>query len=127
MAKTAKVKEALSDAVDVRAVWATIPDFKMGSISLNDFIALQEATVNLDNDYASKDVELTGVKNNRNDSTRQLSQLVTRFRSGMRSIYGPDSPQYEQAGGTPNTARKAPARKTKNAKDGSSNGVPPQA
>ncbi len=113
MAKTTKVKGTLSDAVSIRAVWATIPDYKMGSTSLNDFVALQEVTVNLDKEYATRDTELTGVKNNRDDSVRHLSALITRFRSGMRSAYGPDSPQYAQAGGTPNSARKAPTRKKK--------------
>jgi hypothetical protein len=83
----------------------------MGNTSLNDFIALQDATVNLDKDYATKHVELTGLKKNRDEKIRELSDLITRFRSGMRSTYGADSPQYAQAGGTPNSARKAPTRK----------------
>jgi hypothetical protein len=88
----------------------------MGNTSLNDFIALQDATVNLDKDYATKHVELTGLKKNRDEKIRELSDLITRFRSGMRSTYGADSPQYAQAGGTPNSARKAPTRKNKTAK-----------
>jgi hypothetical protein len=72
----------------------------MGSVSLDDFIAIQDATDALDKECARKNVELTGVKSVRDDKARQLSGLVTRFRSGMRSIYGPDSAQYGQAGGT---------------------------
>ena len=113
MAKIAKVKEALSDAVDVKAVWDAIPDFKMGSISLTDFIALRDETDILDKKYSTKDVELTGVKSLRDEKARLLSGLITRFRSGMRSCYGPDSSQYEQAGGTPSSARKSPTRKGK--------------
>jgi hypothetical protein len=113
MAKNAKVKEALSDAVDVKAVWEAIPDFKMGSISLTEFIAVRDEADSLDKEYSTKDVELTGVKNQRDDKARHLAELITRFRSGMRSTYGPDSSQYGQAGGTRNSARKAPTRKAK--------------
>jgi hypothetical protein len=124
VAKTTKVKATLGDAVSIRAVWATIPEFKMGSTSLNDFIALEEGTANLDKEYATKGTELTGVKNNRDDSIRRLSALITRFRSGMRSTYGPDSPQYAQAGGTPNSARKAPTRKKKTANPTKATAIP---
>ncbi len=70
MAKNAKVKEALSDVVDVKAVWDAIPEFKMGSISLTEFIAVRDETDSLDKEYSTKDVELTGVKNKRDDKAR---------------------------------------------------------
>jgi len=41
--------------------------------------------------------------------------LVTRARSGIRSVFGPDSTQYEQAGGTRTSERKTPTRKPKTA------------
>ena len=88
MAKIAKVKLVLSDAVDVKAVWNAIPDFKMGGISLNDFIAVHDETDSLDKDYSTKDVELTGVKNKRDEKAQLLGELVTRFRSG------PNAPLY---------------------------------
>ena len=113
MAKIASVKAALKDACNVRTVWESIPSFKIGSIALKDFIAIHDATGESDKEYAKRDVELTGVKGNRDDNARQLSGLVTRFRSGMRSIYGPDSPQYEQAGGTPTRNRKPPKRQSR--------------
>ena len=113
MAKTPNVKLTLKDAAGVRTVWEANPDFKMGSISLNDFITAQDATVDLDKECAKKDVELTGVKANRDDKARYLTELITRFRSGMRSMYGPDSAQYGQAGGTRVRDRKPPRFRTK--------------
>jgi hypothetical protein len=124
MAKIAKVKVVLSDAVDVKAVWNAIPDFKMGGISLNDFIAVRDETDSLDKEYSTRDVELTGVKNKRDDKARLLDELITRFRSGMRSTYGPDSSQYEQAGGTRNSSRKSPTRKARAASAGNTDVVP---
>ncbi len=110
MAKTTRVNETLKKASAVRNLWETIPKFTMGDVTLKDFVAAHDATDELAREYAKMDLELTGVKNNRDKNIRVLNDLVTRFRSGMRSIYGPDSAQYEQAGGTPTHARKAPKR-----------------
>jgi hypothetical protein len=110
MAKTAKVTSTLRDAHDVQNVWVSIPNFTMGTVSLKDFNEAYEAAQEMNKDYASKELELTGVRGNRDDKVRELSGLITRFRSGMRSIYGPDSVQYEQSGGTRSSARKAPVR-----------------
>ena len=38
MAKTLRLKETLAEALDVQSVWQAIPDFKMGDVSLTDFI-----------------------------------------------------------------------------------------
>ena len=37
MAKNPNVKTTLEDALVVLSVWKTIPDFKIGDVSLNDF------------------------------------------------------------------------------------------
>jgi hypothetical protein len=126
MAKIANAKATLQDAGDVKAVWQLIPDFKMGTISLDDFTAVHDSADELQKEYAKKDVELTGVRGNRDDKVRQLAELITRFRSGIRSVYGPDSAVYEQAGGTRVSARKAPARKAK-AAAAANTAVAPQA
>src|SRR5262249_2358297 len=115
MAKNRSVNLTLTDAGSVRTVWEANPDFKMGSISLNDFITALDATTELDKEYAKKDVELTGVKAARDDKARYLTELVTRFRSGMRSMFGPDSAQYGQSGGTRARDRKPPRPRAKTA------------
>ena len=112
MAKIASVKLTLKDADNIKTVWEAIPDFKLGPISLTDFITVYDAAAALDKEYAKKDVELTGVKNNRDDKTVQLNELLTRFRSGIRAAYGPNSPEYGQAGATLDRQRKAPRPKT---------------
>jgi hypothetical protein len=60
MAGKPGVRATLKEAHSVRTVWTSIPDFKMGGVSLDDFIAIQDATDALDKEYARKDVELTG-------------------------------------------------------------------
>src|SRR5262245_45467189 len=113
MAKNPGVKTVLKDAGSVRTVWESIPDFKMGDVSLDDFVAIHDATDASQKEYVRKDVELTGIKGKRDDKARQLSELITRFRSGMRSMYGPDSAQYGQAGGTRIRDRKTPKTRAK--------------
>ena len=112
MPKNPKMKETLAAALDVQSVWKAIPDFKMGDVSLNDFDGVINSTDGLAKQHANNLVERAGLKANRDDKVRQLSEIVTRFRSGIRSHFGPDSPLYEQAGGTRSSSRKAPKRQT---------------
>src|SRR5207237_347872 len=112
MAKNPKLKATLADALDVLSVWKTIPDFKIGDVSLNDFTGVINSTDGLAKQHASNLVERAGLKANRDDKVLQLNELVTRFRSAIRGQFGPDSPVYEQAGGTRSSSRKAPKRQT---------------
>ncbi|HYR86707.1 MAG TPA: hypothetical protein VE422_21655 [Terriglobia bacterium] len=104
------VKSTLDDGLDVKSVWRAIPDFTLGGISLKQFVAVHDAADSLDKEYSRKGVELDGVKANRDDKVRELNDLITRFRSGIRAAYGPDSAVYEQAGGTRSSLRKSPTR-----------------
>ena len=110
MAKNPRVQPTLAEAHDVQSVWQTIPDFKMGDVSLNDFAAAISAADAFAKQHANNAVNRTGLKANRDDRVRQLSELVTRFRSVIRGTYGPDSPVYEQTGGTRSSSRRSPKR-----------------
>ena len=112
MAKRPRVQPTLADARYVESVWQTIPDLKMGDVSLSDFAAAIKAADELAKQHANNAADRAGLKANRDDKVRQLSELVTRFRSGIRGIYGPDSPVYEQAGGTRSSSRKPPKRQS---------------
>ncbi len=108
MAKKVSIASTLKDAGVIATMWQTNPSFQMGDVGFKDFVAFRSATEELDQQYAKQDLELTGIKAKRHEKARGLSDLITRFRSAMRANYGPDSPEYEQAGGTPLSARKAP-------------------
>ena len=112
MAKNPKLKTTLADALDVLSVWKTIPDFKIGDVSLNDLNGAINMTEGLAKQHANNLVERAGLKANRDDKVRELNEIVTRFRSAIRGQFGPDSPVYEQAGGTRSSSRKAPKRQT---------------
>ncbi|MBI4770557.1 MAG: hypothetical protein HY784_09155, partial [Chloroflexi bacterium] len=88
-------------------------EFHLGTMSLEECRA---ATARLQSDSAAveaKRIELTGLMDARDDHGRELAELVTRARSGFRATYGPDSAQYEQAGGTRKSERKPRAKKVR--------------
>ena len=119
MAKTLRLKETLAEALDVQSVWQAIPDFKMGDVSLTDFTAAANAADSLTKQHKNNAVERAGLRANRDDKVRKLNELVTRFRSGIRAAYWPDSPLYQQAGGTRLSARKSPRRPAEPASEAS--------
>jgi hypothetical protein len=57
--------------------------------------------------------QLTALVNDTNAGGDAVANIITRARSGFRAIFGPDSTQYEQAGGTRASERKRSTRKPK--------------
>ena len=53
-----------------------------------------------------------GLFNEREAQANAVSELIVRARSGFKSVYGLDSTQYEQAGGTRKSDRKRPVRRS---------------
>jgi hypothetical protein len=86
-------------------------DFVMKDIPLTtiktDATALADAIKKLD----SLDLQATPVRNQRDDLARKLNEVCTRVRAGLKGCYGPNSSQYEQAGGTRAIERKAAKRR----------------
>ena len=112
MAKV-KVEQVLSDATAAVTVWKANPDFGLGTLALADLEGALAALQTAQAVVEAKRIEMTGLLDQRDDKALALSDLVTRVRSGFRAVYGPDSPQYEQAGGTRLSERKRPTRQPK--------------
>jgi hypothetical protein len=127
MRKNPRAQETLKKAARAHSVWQTIPDFKMGSVSLNDFTATMKAAEGLAEQHAKNAVDGSGLKANRDDKVRELNDLVVRFLTGIHSSYGPDSPLYEQAGGTRPVMRKSPKRHAAQAPAAGTTETPPPA
>jgi len=113
MAKSTSAALALKDAAIVRSLWQSIPGFKAGNTSFKDFLATLDAADNLAKAYAQKDVELTGIKGNRDDKALELQDILVRFRSAIRAMYGADSTEYQQTGLIRTRDRKAPKHQAK--------------
>ena len=113
MASNINPEKVKTDKDKVLKVWKDNPDFKMKEVKLEDFETGGKELDAVLKDIAVKELELTPLRNNRDDLAVKLNGVCTRARSGMKGYFGPNSSQYEQAGGTRAVERKRPARKGK--------------
>ena len=115
MASNANPDKVKTDSDNILNVWKANTDFKMKEVTLEDFEGGTKRLNTVLKDILTKDQELSILKNERDDLARKLNELCTRARSGMKGYFGPNSSQYEQAGGTRAIERKKPARNSGNA------------
>jgi hypothetical protein len=89
------------------------PTFSMGEVTALTLKTDMSTLIAADEAVEEQRQKLTALLNARDAQSATLNELVTRARSGIRAVYGPDSTQYEQAGGTRKSERKTPTRKPK--------------
>ncbi len=106
MPKTS-VQNTLTDAAKIVQVWTANPTFAMGDITRAQFEAAMSRADAADNAVDAKRVELTALMDARDDAALAVSKLTVRARSAIKGVFGPDSAQYDQAGGTRDSERKA--------------------
>jgi hypothetical protein len=112
VSRTKPVDSMLSEAEQIARVWMDNPTFTLGDLTLAQF---QTQITNLRTQRgATEDLrtQLTAAINGTNSKALAISEAITRARSGFRAFFGPDSTQYEQAGGTRKSERKRPTRKS---------------
>jgi hypothetical protein len=104
----AKVKIDIDKIIEIMTA---NPDFTMKDVTLpvikTDATALGDTIKKLD----ALDLQITPLRNQRDDLARKLNEVCTRARAGLKGFYGVNSSQYEQAGGTRAIERKSPTRK----------------
>ena len=110
MAASTTTNKVLIDAQKIVDTWAANLTFKLGEVTQAGFTTSRTELETLDNLIETRRNELKGLINDRDDKTKELQALVTRARSGFRATYGPDSTQYDQAGGTRLSEHKSRAR-----------------
>ncbi len=93
-------------------VWADNTDFKMGEVTAAKFTAACDGLRDAHNEVETKKLELTALINERESQANAVRDLIVRARSGFKSVYGLDSTQYQQAGGTRKSDRKRPVRRS---------------
>ena len=106
------VENLLGDAEQIVRVWSENPTFSMGNLTLPQFQAMVTDLRSQRSSVEDLRTQLTAAVNGSNEKALAVSDAVTRARSGFRAFFGPDSTQYEQAGGTRRSERKRSARKT---------------
>jgi len=109
MATKVSSGNVVEDADKIIGVWQANPAFSMMGITLDEFKAATDDIRSRDATIKARRQELTGLVDERDDKALVLSEWVSRALSGIRSNFGPDSAQYEQAGGTRKSERKTPA------------------
>ncbi|WP_415907352.1 hypothetical protein [Oleiharenicola sp. Vm1] len=110
---TRSTNDVLTDADRIVDTWTSNPDFKLGTITLTMFTEARDALASADAEVEKTRTELAALLNKRDGSLAALNELVTRARAGFKAVYGPDSTQYEQAGGTRRSERASSSRKAK--------------
>jgi hypothetical protein len=101
----------VADGEQIARAWQENPTFSLGEITL---VTLQSKIASLRQKRDQADMlrtQLTALTNELNEQTNDLAAITTRARSGFRAMFGPDSTQYEQAGGTRSSERKRPSPK----------------
>lgn len=106
-----------TDSNNILGVWKANTDFKMKEVTLENFEADTKRLDAVLKEITAKDLELTPLRNERDDLSVKLNEICTRARSGMKGFFGPNSSQYEQAGGTRAIERKRPQRKNGNGQE----------
>ena len=99
----------IADSEQIARVWAENPTFTLGEVTLTSLQSKITDARQRRDQVESLRTQLTALTNELNEQTSEMASIVTRARSGFRAVYGPDSSQYEQAGGTRSSERKRPS------------------
>lgn len=106
MPRNRAIDDVLSDGEQIARVWTENPTFTLGEITLPILQTRLTEIRNLRSQIEGLRTQLTALVNDSKAKTREVTDIITRARSGIRAVYGPNSTQYEQAGGTRTSDRK---------------------
>ena len=101
----------LEESKDILVVWSANPGFTLGDMTETKFKATSDGLDATLTQIKKLEGDLQALANQRDDQATALREWNTRLRSGIRGAFGPDSTEYEQAGGTRKSERKHPSRK----------------
>ncbi len=101
----------IADSEQIARVWSENPTFTLGEVTLTNLQSKIASLRQKRDEAETMRTQLTALTNELNGLTAEIATTITRARSGFRATYGPDSSQYEQAGGTRASERKRPKSK----------------
>ena len=85
------------------------PDFKLKSMTLDQFTAKTTVFEELLGTIAANGDELVTLRNGRDVQIDELDNLAMRIRAGIKGYFGDNSNEYELVGGTRASDRKKPS------------------
>jgi hypothetical protein len=108
------VDAVLVDIERIERVWTDNPTFTLGEVTLKSLQDKIAAVRQKREQLETLRMQITALTNDLNEGTAEIAAIKTRALSGLRAVYGPNSTQYEQGGGTRTSERKRPTRKNGN-------------
>lgn len=105
------VDSVIADADRLALVWGENSKFSLGDVTLDGLKGEVDKLRTLKQSRDEARVNLSKLVDNTNDQMKLVDGYNTRGRSGMKAIFGPDSAQYAQVGGTRQSERKSPSPK----------------
>lgn len=119
MPKSKSTDNIIMESEQIGRMWSQNQTFLLGELTLEQFRTGPANLRDKNEQLQRTRAQLTADSNAVNDAGEKLNALNTRVRSGVRAVFGPNSNQYEQVGGTRSSERKRPARKLKPGGSGS--------
>ncbi len=121
MATKVSAENTLADAANIDKVWGANSTITLGSdndpanprVTFADYQAAEKKVSDMVQQIDISRNALTKLVDDKDDAAGDLSNLNTRALSAIRGIFGPDSAQYDQAGGVRTSERKKAVRTTK--------------
>jgi hypothetical protein len=105
------VDSVISEAERFATVWSENAKFAMGDLTLEGLKGEIDKLRSLRQSRDDLRTKLSKLIDDTNDQMKLVANYNSRGRSGMRAIFGPDSAQYAQVGGTRQSERKSSATK----------------
>jgi hypothetical protein len=105
------IESVLADSERLTRVWAENPTFSLGELTLAVLQAKIAEAKQKREQLETLRMQVTALTNEVETRTAELASIRTRALSGFRAVFGPDSTQYEQAGGTRQSEIRRPTRK----------------
>lgn len=109
----------LTECERIARVWADNPTFSLGEVTLAGFQAKIAEVRQKREQLEALRMQMTALTNDVEEGTNELAAIRTRALSGVRAVFGPDSTQYEQAGGKRQSEIRRTTRKGDNTSGGS--------
>lgn len=90
----------LTECERISRVWTDNPGFSLGEVTLAGLQAKMAEVRQKREQLETLRMQAASLSNELEEGTGELASIRTRALSGFRAVFGPDSTQYEQAGGT---------------------------
>jgi hypothetical protein len=111
MPKGKSLDDVIAAAEKIVRVWEANPTFTLGDLTLVVFKAELDALREQRGQLEEARRQVTNLVNSTNEQGDKVNENITRALSGIRAVFGPDSTQYDEAGGTRRSERKTPKSK----------------